>query len=449
MKKILLLSLVFIAIAACSSEKKPTAFIQAKITVADSLDASGNFGGIGFLIIQRDSTQKADTVFYAVTDSLGEFNAKIQFPAKGLYPVYVSRNGKTLASSSIVLAENDTLILSAELPAYNQTVKISSYEYDAQDTFGRVRRNFSRVALYVNSGKLSNDTLPEVLGNWSALFWSVHEKYPGTIAADQAMVESMKLLAEWNDSLLIKRYESIDPQSNMRIALGRAAGEAKARSEGLSSAIVYLDGIRQKAPTQAQALQIIRNQVELLADSNKHEEAYFKIQEHKRLFDTVKGAASWATYFSRETKRLAPGNPLPEFLLAAKKDSLSKKSFEGSYFVLEIAGLADQNYQAQIGDINAVYQLYKNYGLKWLTVPLDPQVTIDAFLEERKPEWLFTMAHDFQKYPLMDSLNVIEVPTRFLVDKNGIIVRKYNPTQFDRLINDYLKEIQKGDEPNS
>lgn len=449
MKKLLVLTLGFIAFAACSSEKKPSAFIQAKITVADSLDSSGNFGGISFLVIQRDSTQKADTVFYAVTDSLGEFKSKVEFPAKGLYPVYISRNGKMLASSSIILAEHDTLNLSAELPAYNQTLKISSYEYDAQDTFGRVRRNFSRVALFVNSGKLSNDTLPAVLGNWSALFWSVHEKYPGTIAADQAIVESMKLLAEWNDSLLITRYESIDPQSNMRIALGRAAGEAKARMDGLSAAIVYLDGIRQKAPSQAQALQIIRNQVELLADSNKHEEAYLKIQEHKRLFETVKGAASWATYFSRETKRLAPGNPVPAFSLATSKDSISNQSLIGSFYVLEIAGLADQNYQAQIGDINAVYQLYKNYGLKWVTVPLDPQVTIDAFLTERKPEWLFTKAHDFQKYPLMDSLNVIEVPTRFLVDKNGMIVRKYAPNQFDRLINDYLKEIQKGDEPNS
>ncbi|TNE70642.1 hypothetical protein EP331_11410 [bacterium] len=449
MKKLIVLALVILSVYACSSDKKQKAFISATITVADSIDTSGNFGGIGFLVIKRDSTQKADTVFYAVTDSLGKFASTVEFDSKGLYPVYISRNGKTLASSSLILSDKDSLFIKAELPAYGQTVMIKSYEYNAQDTFNRVRKNFGRVAAFANAGKLSNDTLSTVLTNWSDLYWSVQDKFPGTIAADQAVVESMKLLIEWNDSLLIKRYESIDVKSNLRIALARAAGDATARLSGLNAAIVYLDGIRRSAETQPQALQIIRNQVELLADSNHYEEAYAKIQEHKRLFETVKGAESWAKYFSIETKRLAPGNPMPEFKLAAGKDSISNANFAGSYFVFEIAGLSDRNYQSQVFQINTVYQMYKNYGLKWVTVPLDPQVTIDAFLEEVKPDWIFTQAHRFDELTLMDSLNVIEVPTRFLVDKNGNIVRKYYPQQFDRLVNDFLKEIQKEEKPNS
>src|SRR5690606_27266277 len=102
MKKLLVLALVIVGLYACSSDKKQKAFISASITVADSIDTSGNFGGIGFLVIKRDSTQKADTVFYAVTDSLGKFTSTVEFDAKGLYPVYVSRNGKILASSSLI-----------------------------------------------------------------------------------------------------------------------------------------------------------------------------------------------------------------------------------------------------------------------------------------------------------------------------------------------------------
>lgn len=436
--------------AACSSEKKHSTIIKGKITVADSVDQSKNYAGIGYLVFKRDSTQKADTLMYAETDVNGEFVGKIEVPAKGIYPVYISRNKKLLASSSLILSFDDTVKITAQLPAYNQTEKFVSKEYTAQDVFGRVNRNFGRIADYANSGKLAQDTLPEILTNWSAIYWSIHTKYPQTVAGDQAVGESFRLLRGLNDSLLLERFDSLKAFPNLKVSFARVAGEAKARISGLESSLAFLENVQKQAPSPAQELQILRNQIEFLADSNQHERAYKLIKRNEKLFNTIKGAKSWAAYFAKETNRLAPGKSLPDFRLVTATDTISKASYIGKYYILEIAGLADQKYQSELVELNTIIQLYKNFGLNWVTVPIDQQITVDAFLKENEPSWTFTKAHNFDAYRLMDSLNVIQVPTRFFVDKKGNIIRKYAPVEFNRMINDVLKELQsKEKEPNS
>lgn len=437
-------------ISACSSEKKHTTIIKGSITVADSLDDSKDYSGIGFLVFQRDSTQKADTLLYVETDKNGQFTAEIEVPAKGIYPVYVSRYKNIVASSSLILNEDDTLKITAQLPAYNQTEKIESREYMAQEVLGRINRNFSRLASYVNSGRVKQDTLPAILANWSTLFWSVHTKYPNTLAADRAIEESFRLIAGINDSLILSKYDSLKAFTAQRVAFARVAGEAKARTAGLESALQFLRDVESEIEKPAQKLQIIRNQIEFLADSNQHERAYDLLKTHDKMFNTVKGAQSWAKYFAKETKRLAPGNPLPQFALATATDSLFNKSYAEKFFVLEVAGLSDVTYREQLVEMNAVFQLFKTYGLEWLTVPLDNQIAIDAFLTEQNPSWTFVNANNYLDYRLMDSLNVIQVPTRFLVNRQGNIVRKYGPNELNRLFNDILYQFQNDKkEPNS
>jgi len=440
---------VVILVAACSSKKTYTHHISGKITVADSVDASKDYSGIGYLVIKRDSTQKADTVFYAKTDKDGNFSGKTVTSFKGLYPVYITRNQKILASSSIILTESDSVKIRAELPAYNQTEKLFSREYEAKGVFDRLNKNFSRIAQFVNAGKVTPDTLPIILKNWSDIYWSVHKKYPGTIAANESVVESLRLLTGIDDEYLLQRYDSLKTDPDLRVAMARAAGEAVARTQGLEKSLEFLKKRQQEAPTEAQALQIIRNQIELLADSNEYARANAMIKEHQQLFNAIKGAKSWATYFKKETGRLAPGNPMPEFKLSVGKDSLSNESFKGNVFVLEVAGLTSETFQSQFVELNSIVPLYKQKNVTWLTIPLDPQATIDAFVETRNPNWKFANAHNFEQYRLMDSLNIIQIPTRFLVDKNGNIIRKYKPSEINWLLNDILKAVRTEEDENS
>jgi peroxiredoxin len=450
MKRSLILFFVaLVLVAACSSKKSYTNIISGKITVADSVDATKDYSGIGYLVIKRDSTQKADTIFYAQTDAKGNFSGKAITTEKGLYPVYITRNKKILASSSIILTESDSVKIRAELPAYNQTEKLFSKEYAAKDVFDRLNKNFSRIAQFVNAGKVTPDTLPIILKNWSDIYWSVHRKYPKTIAANESVVESIRLLAGIDDAYLLNRYDSLKSDPDLRVALARAGGEAVARLEGLDKAIEFLKKRQQEAPTSAQSLQIIRNEIELLADSNEYARAHALIKEHQQLFNTIKGAKSWATYFSKETGRLAPGNPMPNFKLSVGKDSVNNASYLGKVFVLEIAGLSTETYQEQFNELNSIVPLYASRNVSWLTIPLDPQTTIDAFVSERKPNWKFANAHNFKEYQLMDSLNVIQIPTRFLIDTKGNIIRKYKPSEINWLLNDILKAVRTEDDENS
>jgi len=438
-----------VLIAACSSKKTYTHVLSGKITVADSVDASKDYSGIGYLVIKRDSTQKADTVFFAQTDKEGKFSGKAVTTFRGLYPVYITRNKKILASSSIILTESDSVQIRAELPAYNQTEKLFSREYEAKGVFDRLNKNFSRIAQFVNAGKVTPDTLPVILKNWSDIYWSVHKKYPGTIAANESVIESLRLLTGIDDEYLLQRYDSLKTDPDLRVSMARVAGDAVARTQGLEKSLVFLKKRQQEAPSSAQSLQIIRNQIELLADSNEYARANAMIKEHQQLFNTIKGAKSWAIYFKRETGRLAPGNPMPEFKLSVGKDTLSNESFKGSVYVLEIAGLTADTFQDQFVELNSIVPLYSQRNVRWLTIPLDPQTTIDAFVDSKKPNWKFANAHNFENYRLMDSLNIIQIPTRFLVDKNGNIIKKYKPSEINWLLNDILKAVRTEEDENS
>lgn len=450
MTKIFSFFLVVVMLStACSKKTEFKHLIKGKITVADSVDPSKDYSGIGYLVFRRDSTQKADTLFFAQTDSLGIFSGLVKTELKGIYPVYITRNNKILAYSSLILTQSDTIQIQAELPGYNQTEKILSKEYEAKDVFNRLNKNFERIAKYVNSGRVTPDTIPAILTSWSDFYWSVHRKYPETIAANDAISECFRLLSGSNDEKLLQRYDSLKIYPNLRVAFARVAADAIARTKGLEVAVNFLRDRQKEAPTPAQSLQVIRNEIELLADSNQYTRANELIKKHQNLFNTIKGAKSWATYFNKETGRLAPGKPLPHFKVKSEKDSVSNETFAGKVFVLEVAGLSSELYLSEFGELNSLYPIYSIKGVDWFTIPLDPQAAIDAFRDEQLPNWRLADAHNFDTYPLMDSLNVIQIPTRFLIDKKGNIIRKYKPNEINRLLNDILKAVRVEESDNS
>ena len=87
---------------------------------------------------------------------------------------------------------------------------------------------------------------------------------------------------------------------------------------------------------------------------------------------------------------------MPEFKLSVGKDTLSNESFKGSVYVLEVAGLTADTFQDQFVELNSIVPLYSQRNVRWLTIPLDPQTTIDAFVDSKKPNWKFANAHNFE-----------------------------------------------------
>jgi len=92
-------------------------------------------------------------------------------------------------------------------------------------------------------------------------------------------------------------------------------------------------------------------------------------------------------------------------------------------------------YQQQFDRNIAIYHIYKNYGLEFLTVPFDAtEVILNAFFDERARLWPFAQPGTFNTDDLREKFNLNTLPTRILVDKNGIIVRKYEGTEFNDIV---------------
>jgi thioredoxin-related protein len=82
--------------------------------------------------------------------------------------------------------------------------------------------------------------------------------------------------------------------------------------------------------------------------------------------------------------------------------------------------------------------------LEVVTLPLDEnQVTVDAFFEERVKPWPVADAKAFDRQELLKKFNIRMIPTRFLIDEDGQIIRKYVGNEFDDVIQGIQKIINK------
>ncbi|MGK7368884.1 MAG: hypothetical protein ACNS64_01615, partial [Candidatus Halalkalibacterium sp. M3_1C_030] len=89
-------ALLATAFISCSGQDQfKTALVEGSFSVADSIDSSKNFSGIGLTIIKRDSANAdADTLFHELTDSTGSFRGEARFQDKRQYSAIISRNDR-------------------------------------------------------------------------------------------------------------------------------------------------------------------------------------------------------------------------------------------------------------------------------------------------------------------------------------------------------------------
>ena len=169
---ILLLTAACLMTVACSNEPEPLeTVVSGSFTVADSLDEDGDYSGVGFTIVTRDSSNAIlDTLFNEVTDKSGKFEGTVQFPENKYYALFISRNDIDLGNIGVILADNDRLFISGELPNLNETLTLSSNEHDAMKTLARVDRGFNRVSAFARSGALADSQILDEVKKWTGKF---------------------------------------------------------------------------------------------------------------------------------------------------------------------------------------------------------------------------------------------------------------------------------------
>lgn len=430
-------ALLATAFISCSGQDQfKTALVEGSFSVADSIDSSKNFSGIGLTIIKRDSANAdADTLFHELTDSTGSFRGEARFQDKRQYSAIISRNDRNLARFGLILADGDTVKISGELPNLENSIEVQSREHNAMEVFQRINRGFQRVATFVQAGRLTGDSLRNELDKWSDLYWEVYENNEGTLASQMAASESVRLLQGWNNEDMMKKIRSVQEKDDL-LNLGATYGKSYlAENKGLDYTLKYLDTLQNNAQTEESQMRVKMERIKLLYDSARVDRAKELLQDFKKKYDNS-NANTWAEAISYDLNYLSPGDTIPSFSFQVNGNTISRDSLMGSPYILEITTLANRLYQEQFDRTVAIHSLYKNFGLQVITIPLDnSQVTVDAFFEARgiKP-WPVASAQAFERQELLELFNIRVIPTRFLIDREGKIVRKYVGREYTDVI---------------
>ncbi|MCH2451282.1 MAG: hypothetical protein MK198_14210 [Gracilimonas sp.] len=429
---------VLMLAAACSNEPRSLqTVVQGTITVADSIDSSNDYAGISVTIIDQDSINApVDTLLHMQTDANGFFKGEVLFPEKGYYNMILNRNNNDLGVIRVILADNDTLSVNAELPDVGETLTLESREHKAMETLLRVDRNFQRVGAFVRGGAIPDSMLLDELKKWTDLYWQVHEAHENTLASLVAAEKSAELLNNWDQEEMLNRIDEVLPEDYMFSVAINFGKPYIAESKGFDAASNYLDSLSQISTSDEIREFIQRDKIQLYYDSSRVREAKALLDTYEQNYSEKSSSKKWARRIRYDLNYLAPGVTAPEFsFVTMDEDTINNEALKGTTYILEISPLANYEYQNDYDRTLIINEIYKNYGLKIFTLPLDQsEITINAFFEERRKAWPIAKLGTFDVQQIIQKFNVVQVPTRILIDKDGVVIRKYERAEFNDVI---------------
>lgn len=432
--------LLLLFTVSCSSDdpmERNRTFIEGRVTVVDSLDNTGDYSDIQILSSVRSGAETVDTLFFAVTDSTGSFSGFAEIDENGIYPVLFSRNNNNFGLLNVVLAEGDSLYISAELPNVRNSAVVESDEQEVLRTLERVERGFRRVANFINAGAIASDSVQIEIEKWSDIYWQIFDENKGKHAARLSGESAASVLREWNDSLMVSRAnEVLEEYGRISPNLQNMLIEYTANNEGLDAALGYINELEEKTPQQNDRINIQIKRIDLLYDSSRTDKATEYLNKLKNEYPEDEFVQNWAENMAYDLEYLAPGSPFPELeFQLLNGDSISTTDMRGQPFLLEVTRFDNALYQEQYDRTVAIYQIYRNFDLEIITVPVAvSDVMFAAFFEERNRLWPFVQPNSFDSEALIEILNLNRVPTRFLIDSDGTIIGRYIGTEYDNIL---------------
>ena len=413
------------------------------ITEVSEGEASDN-SGIRLVVLDSRTGSATDTLFSAQTDVDGNFEAVAKIPEKGTYPILISRNDRVLHITNLVFAAKDTITITGTLPALDRTFRAASRENTAMETYDRIQRLYSRVATLAYGGRVQQDSIPILMNQWSDIFWSIQDQHASTYASELAAIDAIEILDGWNSEAMLQRIESLNDSEIFLPVKLIYGSQLKAQSDGIDAGIRYLDNLGRVYSDDDQRISISMRKIELLVEFDENERAIRELETIKRQYRSDENFVAWAESVSYEIQNLLPGREMPAFEIALNGDeTISNESLSGSYYMLEIVLLADVNYQTVYPSLLEVFQSIADNNVRFISIPLDNnQITVEAFFEERTKRWTFANAGVFDDSGILTTLRIEQVPTRYLVGPDGVIINRYFTQEINVLRNDINRITQ-------
>lgn len=385
------------------------------------------------------------TYLEAISDSAGKFNNSYRVPLPGLYPVEIVKDGEAVAEILTVLASEETVKLTIGFPISDSTVTISSPENDLYATLNRVDRNYRRVATYLQAGVLSEDSTRMEIQKWSQLYWDFYQENASSVAGQLAAASSVQLLRGLDDSLMVDRIlYSLEVDAAM-IPGGILLLTDYYFSRGETDRAI--DQIRQILRTpqheeHKRTLYQILTRLEYERNQMKGGRAVLYQMSRDLPVDPV--TRDWVTLWGPEFRELARGNALPDFQIWSEGVVITQDTLKGRPFLLEFTRLGNRRYQDQLDQLSVIYQLFAETGLEVITLAQDiTPLRKETFYDEWAPMWVYADSVAGGWPALIQRFNLNELPVRILVDAEGNIYRKYQPAEFNSILQG-IQEVSQG-----
>lgn len=441
----------------------------------------------GTRLLVVDLTGGPDTLFHARTDTQGTFDGEAVFPRQGAYALRLYRNERRMADTTLLLAPQDTVRIEGSLPRFSGFARFHSDESEAMRTLTRLERQYNRIMQIAAAGGIARDTIPQVLDNWSSIYWQVFENWPGTIAARIAALESMRMLEGRNDDLMMQRLREYGDHEDIRQLAARFGFMSILQREGLDAAIAWVDSLEAASTDPETRLRISKNRIEVLYDSSRIDQARARIRDYETRFGGDAEADAWLSVIRYDVEQLSPGLPLPSFELevhvpatetgetvdadappetgvqpgtgeqpepGAQQESvvqqgartMTLEDLRGAPAMIEVVSLADRTYQSTYLQLYTLHLLYRQEGVQFLTIPVERSpIAVRAFFEDRGQGWPVAKAGAYAESDLEERWNIYEMPVRFLIDSEGRIIRKFHGHNVNELLVELNNIINDGD----
>jgi hypothetical protein len=401
--------------------------VEGFITVSAQIDSTQDYSGIE-LIVTDGQQDGPDTLGYAITDTDGAFSMDVDASDRGVFPFVIKRGGSVINVAQFVVAPSDTVSIRAELPLGNRIPIIKSYENSAWAAFRNAEAAHSdRVNKLLGGQDANAEQLRQSIEQASGVLWSIRNTYPGTMAADVASAKSVVMLDGWNDSLLVVRLQELDPEAPGFAETVQAGGRAETRLHGLAAGVELLTTMRDKTERPDAQAAIQREIALAYLDMGAGEEAFAAAESLKVNYAGTEWA-EWAGRAQYAARNLMPGMPAPDFTLKTRTGgTVDLDSLRGKVVVLEFWAPRDRQ-AAQ--DLSSIRQIVESdawsMGIEWVSVGLEVDDDLyEAFFEGRTVPGTQVRDTEDVMQDLIRRFNVEVVPTRYLIDQEGRIVRKY------------------------
>lgn len=302
----------------------------------------------------------------------------------------------------------------------------------------------------MRAGKITRDSLPSMMKKWSGIYWDVYEKYGDTFAGRMSAVKSLDISgnADYEKSRRkIARLAEDEKARSIAIEYGK---DLISRKKGIKAGIHFLDSLKQVG-TSSQKRQISRAKITLLYDSSRIDAAKKELETFKANYADTKEIKKWANNIGYDLENLAPGDSIPSFSFSTVDGAkLNRNTLVGNPYILEISTLANELYKDQYSRSQIINNLFQPRGLRFITVPLDAsQVTVNSFFEARGGmPWKVATVSSVDRDQILSKFNIQQIPTRFLVDSEGNIVKKLVTNEYQNII-PYIQQTLTPKEENS